>query len=275
MVGMNSIKHPFIIGLMLIVLIWFILGQMFVDLSYQLFSSRFLSSQPGRFLLMHLNFLSMALGLTAVIRYVHSSTMSEFIRARGNIRYGRILLGFASYLPFLIIGTLCSHLLSDARIEYAFEPTAFFSLLPVVLIFTPLQTTVEELVFRAYIGRGLSTRGLSVYVISVISGMLFLLLHLTNPEIAAYSSQPFLYIYYFLFGAAMMALGLLDGGFELPIGIHCANNLFTVLVVNYPSTAIPSAPIFLASHPDPLVSTIVLTAGVVTIAALFIFSRHD
>ena len=273
--AMNSIKHPFIIGLMLIVLIWFILGQMFVDLSYQLLSSKFLSSQQGRFLLLHLNFLSMALGLAAVIRYVHSSTMAEFVRAQANIRYRRILLGFLSYLPFLIIGTLCSHLFSDARIEYAFEPAAFFSLLPLVLIFTPLQSTVEELVFRAYIGRGLRMRGLPVYVISIISGILFLLLHLMNPEIAAYRTQPFLYIYYFLFGAAMMALGLIDGGFELPIGIHCANNLFTVLVVNYPSTAIPSAPVFLASHPDPFTSTIVLTAGVVTIAALFMHRKHD
>jgi hypothetical protein len=260
---------------MLIILIWFILGQIFVDLSYRLFSSQFLSSQPGRFLLMHLNFLSMALGLAAVVRYVHSSSMTEFIREGENIRYGRILLGFASYLPFLVIGTLFSHVFSTARIAYAFNPTAFFSLLPVVLIFTPLQSTVEELVFRAYIGRGLRMNRMPVFGISIISGFLFLLLHLTNPEVSAYGSQPFLYIYYFLFGAAMMALGLSDGGFELPIGIHCANNLFTVLIVNYPSTAIPSAPIFLASHPAPLASTIVLTAGVVTIAALFIFSRHD
>ena len=66
---------------------------------------------------------------------------------------------------------------------------------------------------------------------------------------------------YFLIGAFAAVITLLDGGLELALGLHAANNLYTALVANYTVSALPSESIFTVNEIDPLYGLISLMAG--------------
>lgn len=104
-----------------------------------------------------------------------------------------------------------------------------------VLVFTPLQTFSEELVFRCAFSKMVDddlpnkTPGQTA-LWSLVSGALFALAHLgtiaSKPLGAAVRSA----LFFFLLGAFLMWLGLASGGFEPALGIHLGNNLFFDLV---------------------------------------------
>lgn len=100
-----------------------------------------------------------------------------------------------------------------------------------------------------------------IVVLPVISGLIFGALHLWNPEMVATDGSWMLAVSYFLIGAFAAVITLLDGGLELALGLHAANNLYTALVANYTVSALPSKSIFTVNEIDPLYGLISLMAG--------------
>jgi len=78
----------------------------------------------------------------------------------------------------------------------------------------------------------------NIWVLSAISGLLFGLPHLLNPEASV--NYPLLGLYYFAFGFSLAFITLRDGRLELALGAHAANNLFSVIIANYTITVLPS-----------------------------------
>jgi membrane protease YdiL (CAAX protease family) len=263
--AMKTDSRSFALGYAMIFLFWFLLGAFLRDLGLLLLPRSVLDSPLWRFISLHLNFIALSAGLLLVIRYLHSMSLQELIREREPVRFPRIWGGMLVYLALLILGALFQFILTGSGIRLTYDTAGFFTLLPAVLILTPLQTTAEELVFRAYLAKWMKSLQVPLVITSIISGFLFLGLHLLNPEVSAYPGDRFLFIYYFAFGFSMMFIGQLDGGFEFPIGIHAANNLFAVLILNYRSTAIPSSPVFEAERPSPFLATTTLLLATIII----------
>jgi hypothetical protein len=85
--------------------------------------------------------------------------------------------------------------------------------------------------------------------------VLFALPHIGNPELAA--NFYVVLLAYFVLGAFLAAISILDGTIELAIGVHAANNLFAGLVVTFPQSALPTPAIFYTTHFDPVFNLIV------------------
>ena len=70
-------------------------------------------------------------------------------------------------------------------------------------------------------------------------------------------------LFYFSFGFFLGWISLRSQSLELALGVHAANNLFTVIIANYQGSALPSPSIFTASVLDPVFSLVSFLAGAV------------
>jgi membrane protease YdiL (CAAX protease family) len=122
-------------------------------------------------------------------------------------------------------------------------------------------------------GLGLRIRG--IIILPMVSGLIFGVLHLANPEMSVPSGAWMLGVSYFLVGFFAGVITLLDGGLELALGLHIANNLYTALVVNTTVSALASESYFKVNEIDPLYGLISLIIGMVIfyLLAFIIFPR--
>ena len=130
----------------------------------------------------------------------------------------------------------------------------------IVLIITPLQCFSEEYLFRVSFARLFNSNNMITKILlSIFSGIIFLLAHMfSNPEFQIASSF-LLYFYYFQFGFLSMLLGLCLEDFSFAIIIHSINNLFSIIICGYIGSPLESAPFFISSQiPSPLLSNIAL-----------------
>lgn len=144
-----------------------------------------------------------------------------------------------------------------ALVKYVLKPALFLKaqdyrflspMLMAILLFTPVQTFSEELVFRCMLSRIAhdelpAGRG-RMLAWSLVSGGAFMLFHIGNPigrGLAALKALAF----YFILGAFLMWLSLSGRGFEPAFGIHMANNLFLDTVLCRSDSFMISNPMFL------------------------------
>jgi membrane protease YdiL (CAAX protease family) len=133
----------------------------------------------------------------------------------------------------------------------------------------PIQTSAEELFFRGYLLQWMGLRLQNQWLLSLLNGVLFLLPHLANPEMATRSIL--IGLGYFVMGFFLTLITLQDHGIELALGMHAANNLFAALFANYTVTALPSPSLFTVQVLDPVYSLISLVAGMTVF--YFVFFR--
>lgn len=192
-------------------------------------------------------------------------------RDKLNLRFA--FLVFAIY--FLAEGIFSLIGIRDIELSPSTLKEKLMMFLP-ILILIPMQSIVEEVIYRVLPLRIIYKNNppktlLGSLPIILVSGVLFLIPHLANQEIRMNSDSILAMIYYVLWGALAMALSIYTGGFEAPIAMHAANNLFIAYIVNYPNGALPSAPIFINTNTlnSPILT---LIETVVVFAIIFAFS---
>ena len=111
----------------------------------------------------------------------------------------------------------------------SFLTSLFIILAIITILLIPVETSVEELVFRGYLMQGFgglfNSRLLALFLTSIIFGGL----HLINPEVEALGYL--IMVQYLGYGFVLGIMTLMDEGLELAIGFHAANNLFIVLLL--------------------------------------------
>jgi len=117
------------------------------------------------------------------------------------------------------------------------------------LVITPLQSFVEELLFRVTLWRMLDQRLKSNLLIALISGLFFTLFHLANLEVIQAAVVILPLLYYFLAGFFFMLMTTTFRGGEAAIGAHVGNNLFLALFVNYQGSSLVSDAWFTLAAP--------------------------
>ena len=112
------------------------------------------------------------------------------------------------------------------------------------LLLIPFQTLAEEVIFRVsplIIASRFDLNKKSVKTILILlSGVLFALMHSSNPEIA----HPLIMLYYLFWGLFTMAITFYTKGIEITYALHLVNNLFITIVMNYPGSALPQTSFF-------------------------------
>tara|TARA_X000001036_G_scaffold267487_1_gene248329 strand:- start:1039 stop:1944 length:906 start_codon:yes stop_codon:yes gene_type:complete len=245
-------KKPLVFYLLgsLIVLLFSILGQtpMFFFLPNEIntYSNGLdVFSSLDKNLLLFLLLLPSAfsfLGIWFVVKKIHFRPLISIITSRKKIDFERFK--FAFILWSLISMSIFSIEIFFNPIDYEwnFDFSKFLILFFISTAMIPIQSVVEELIFRGYLMQGFSfffkNRLLPLLTTSVIFG----LLHILNPEIQKLGYG--LLIYYIGTGLFFGIVTLMDEGVELSSGFHVSNNLVASLLVTADWTAFETYSIF-------------------------------
>lgn len=184
------------------------------------------------------------------IKFIQQKTLTSIITGFEKIRWKRYFFSFAIWGSLITILTVLSYFMSPGDIEIRFNANQFLILLIVAIIFIPIQTATEELIFRGYLMQGFGLIFKNGIAPLIITSVLFGLMHASNPEAKAHGLL-IMMPYYIFFGAFLATITLLDEGSELAMGIHCANNLFSSLLVTSQNSVLQTDAIFYTSTENP------------------------
>jgi hypothetical protein len=95
---------------------------------------------------------------------------------------------------------------------------------------------------------------------------------MANPEAKTFGWS-IMFPYYTLFGLFLGIITLLDEGLELALGIHCANNLISSLLITSPNGVLKTDAIFVAKLEDPG-TEIVLWAVLATLTFIIFWLKY-
>ena len=136
----------------------------------------------------------------------------------------------------------------------------------------PLQAAAEELLFRGYILQGLGLLTHRVWIPVVVSSLVFVLLHISNPE--AQVDTLLALAGYLTAGLLFGLVTIRDNCLELAIGMHIANNVF-VLLVNSDVSALPVPPVFTVTTLDAVYNLLsLIVIGLIFYTGLSLLKRR-
>ena len=169
------------------------------------------------------------IALVISIKFVHKRTLTSLVTSRKKIDWKRFWFGFITWSSSIIILTTLGIYFAPEDYTYNFKPVPFFILVTISLLFLPLQTSLEELLFRGYFMQGIGIIAKNRWVPLIITSVSFGLLHGANPEIAKLGS--IILIVYVGTGFFYGITTLMDEGTELALGLHAANNMLAAFLV--------------------------------------------
>lgn len=191
-------------------------------------------------------------GIFISIRLIHKRKFLSLVTTWNRVDWKRLFQGFLAWFVLAIISAVVESLLHPGRYVFTLNLAAYIPFFLVALILLPIQTSTEELFFRAYLLQGLGIRTRNIWLLSCVSGIVFMLPHLANPE--AKTNYVLMGLYYFCIGATTAFMTLKDGRLELALGLHAANNLFTGLFANTVVTVLPTPSMYTIMELDVVYS---------------------
>lgn len=178
--------------------------------------------------------------LLLCIRFIHARPVRSVLTSRRQFDVRRVAV--AALLWFIIAGGGVLWAIPADLITYQFTLTEFLPLFVIAMLLLPLQIAAEEILFRGYMLQGIARLFARPIWPLLIVTVAFAMVHMSNPEFEnGFVSIAPVYVMLSLFFGL---LAVLDGGLELPIGAHLANNLFTALILSTSDGAMNTASVF-------------------------------
>ena len=260
--------YRYFFGVVLILFFWLVLGSLFVVVpllwvmldgdpatAVDLQTGMMTGINPMiNYVALNLSFGMMIVGVFVAVRFVHGRPFRSIITPAKTFEWRRMWQGFGVWLLLVTVASLVEYLLHPEIYTVVFDARRFLPFALVVLLLTPMQTTAEELLFRGYLLQATGHWGRNFLVLSLVNGILFMLPHLGNPELAA--SAILLPLFYLSFGAIFTYITLRDNSAALAIGAHAANNLYSALFANYTGSALQTESIFLVTELDAVYAVV-------------------
>ena len=182
-----------------------------------------------RLFLLLLSFAFVLPGIWLVVKKLHDLPIMSILSSRKKIDLERVLYSFMLWGTVVSAFVFLEYSLNPENYVFNFKVKEFLILAVIAILFIPIQTSVEEIVFRGYLMQGfghwLNSRFMALFLTSTVFGSL----HLANPEITALGYE--FVILYITVGFVLGIMTLMDDGLELALGFHAANNLIAALLV--------------------------------------------
>ena len=211
------------------------------------------------------------IGFLIVIKYLHNQSFLSVTTSRKSIDYKRVLTSFSVISLILFFYTISSFFALPDEYTIQFNLTDFLILLLIAVIFIPIQTSLEEYVFRGYLMQGFGVLAKNKWVPLFITSFLFGMLHYYNPEIMKLGS--ILLVHYIATGLFLGIITIMDEGMELALGFHAGNNLIIALMVTSDWTVFQTSSIFkYIGEPNEIYMSLFSTAIIYPLL-LFYFSK--
>jgi len=181
-------------------------------------------------------------GIYLVVKHLHRQTFQSIVTSRIKIDWSRVLFSFIVWSLFTIVSTVLFYYLSPSDFVLNFKPIPFFILVLIGCLLIPIQTSVEELVFRGYLMQGFANLSRNRWFPLLMTSTIFGLMHILNPEVTKVGY--IIMVYYIGTGLLLGIITLMDEGMELALGFHAANNLVGALLVTSDWSAFQTYSIF-------------------------------
>ena len=205
------------------------------------------------------------------VRGMHKKKITWIVTSRKKIDWSRFFFGVLIWgmLTILFLGS--DIILSPEKYVWNFKPIPFFTLCFVAIFFIPLQTSLEELLFRGYYMQGLALWIKNKWAPLIIMSVVFGLLHGMNPEIEklGYIALVFYIGTGFFFGIVT----LMDEGTELAMGMHAINNILAALFVTTDWTVFQTDALFVDTSEPSVGLEMFLPLCVLYPLVFFVFSK--
>lgn len=185
--------------------------------------------------LMLLSFVFAAIGFILTIKFLHKQTLLSVTTARSKVDWKRIFFAFFLWGILSSSMVVLDYYMSPEDYVFNLEWERFIVLAVIAIALIPIQTSMEEYVFRGYLMQGFGILAKNRWFPLMMTSLIFGLLHIANPEVGKLGYS--IMIYYIGTGLFLGILSLMDDGLELALGFHAANNLFTALLVTADWTA--------------------------------------
>lgn len=214
--------------------------------------------------------ISFAIGAVAfyyVIKNIHQQTIVEVTTARSKVDWNRILFSFTVWAIFSAASVYIGFLTMPQDYVLNFQLKPFLILFVIATVLIPVQTSLEEYIFRGYLMQGFAVLAKNKWFPLVMTAVIFGVMHIANPEVEKLGY--IMMFYYIGTGLLLGIMTLMDDGMELALGFHCANNLVGCLLVTSDWSALQTNSILKdVSEPSAGLSVI---APVVIVYPLLIF----
>ncbi len=211
------------------------------------------------------------LGFWLVIKKLNERSLLSVTTSRSKIDWSRVFYAFAIWGMFSIVLIVGDYFIAPDSYEWNFNAKSFAILFVIAVALIPIQTSLEEYIFRGYLMQGFAGIFKNRWVPLVMTSIIFGCLHLFNPEVEKLGYG--IMVYYIGTGLFLGILTLMDEGIELALGFHAANNLFTALLVTSSWTAFQTESILIDISEPSLGIELVLSLVVLYPILLFIMSK--
>lgn len=232
---------------------------------------RYLESNTTLFLLL-LSFVVALAGLYLVVRFLHKQPFASIVTARAKTDWSRVGFAFIVWGTLLAVTTWIGFMAAPEDYIVQFQWDKFLILAAVAVPLVPIQTSVEELIFRGYLMQGFANLSRNRLFPLIMTSVIFGTMHILNPEVEVMGY--IIMVFYVGTGLFLGVVTLMDDGTELALGFHAANNLVAALLVTADWTAFRTDSVLRdVSLPDAGFD-VVLPVLVVYPIVLFIFSKR-
>ncbi|MBD2615445.1 MAG: CPBP family intramembrane metalloprotease [Nostoc sp. GBBB01] len=230
------------------------------------------ASQTRYFVIYSIPVFCASLAIFVTINWLHKRKIQTLISADSSLNFQRLISGFIVWLMILIAFTGVDYLIQPQVYSWTFDLAQWLPLFPLVLVLTPIQTSAEEFLYRGYLLQGLGLLSRQRLVLIIVTSLLFMLPHLSNPEMQR--GEIWVALQYFSWGVFFSALTLKDNRLELSLGAHAANNIFAFLFVNTKDSVITTPAVLTINDPgDPKVGLVFFWL-MIAIFYYFFFGRR-
>ena len=229
---------------------------------------KIISASPLIFLFILLSFPATLIVPYLGQKFLHQRSIKSLHTAASKIRWNRGLQAF--FVTWIVLGlfTAILHFTGISSVKSNIGAERFIAYSLICILFLPLQSATEEIIFRGYLNQGIHHLLKNKWVTFAITSFLFMAMHLANPEAVAGKESGMHVLtmsHYFLFGFFACLMVWMDDGLESAIGFHAANNTFAGIFVNYEGSVIPTPSLFIAkSNPAIDVFIAIATLGLIT-----------
>lgn len=205
------------------------------------------------------------------IRYIHKKQLLSVITGYSKFRFQHFFFAFFLWASIVITTVLVSYFTSSTNdLVMQFDAPKFFMLFFICIVFLPIQTFCEEVIFRAYLMQGFSQVFKNGIIPLIITSVMFGLAHMSNPETRAFGMGIML-TYYVVFAFFLGAITLLDEGLELAYGIHLAQNLVSALTVTSQTAVLKTDAIFYSKSENAEAELLLAACSIIVVFVVFWF----
>jgi len=230
---------------------------------------------PVAYMLFLLVFPASLIALYLGQKFIHKRTILSLHTSAKKVRWSRGMQAF--FITWIVLGSLTAigHFSGLSPINTNFDAGRFAIYALVSLIFLPMQSGTEEIVFRGYLNQGFTHILKNKWIAFIITSALFAAMHLSNPEATKGAEDGILLLTmssYFIFGFVACLMVWMDDGLESAIGFHAANNTFAAIFVNYEGSVLPTPSLFMAT-PNTVIDVPTTLFATLLIAAILYKTR--